>query len=131
MTFSVDFDKVIHAYSKGWHNGKIYDEELPGAFYALDRLMREDSAFVLTTRNPREVARWIERMSSYTIDCTTKVPRTWYGRRKPFWNKRGVLLVTNWKLAANIYIDDRGYHFENWNDTLLDLGIENYLKPKS
>lgn len=124
MTYSIDFDGVIHAYSQGWKDGTIYDEPLEKALYSIERLMEFGSVFILTTRNAKQVARWIERTSQYSIDCTTRTPRDWLGRPKPFWNKRGVLLVTNRKLAADIYIDDRGYHFENWDNTLSDLGFE-------
>lgn len=126
MTISVDFDGVIHRYSRGWQDGSIYDEEFRDALFGVEMLMREDATFVHTTRNPRQVARWIERKSWHHIDCTTRVPRKWYGKRIPFWNKRGLLLVTNFKLAANIYIDDRGYKFENWAETLTHLGVEDH-----
>lgn len=126
MTISVDFDGVIHQYSQGWKDGSIYDPPFEHALYALEVLMKHDAVFIHTTRNPRQVARWIERLSWHDIDCTTRVPRNWYGRRIPFWNKRGWLLVTNFKMAANLYIDDRAYKFENWRDTLEHLGIEDH-----
>lgn len=118
MTIAVDFDGVIHAYSKGWGDGSIYDDEVEGAFLNLSLMMIREPVFVFTARRPGQVSRWIEQTSNHTIECTTFHPRTWYGKRKPFWNDRGLLLVTNWKLPARLYIDDRAYHFENWRDTM-------------
>ena len=117
MTIAVDFDGVIHAYSKGWGDGSIYDEPVPRAFYALHLLMH-------TTRNPKQVSRWIESRSGYGIECTTRTPRTWLGRVKPFWNERGILLVTNHKLAATSYIDDRARRFTSWEDMFEQLGMK-------
>ena len=124
MTLAVDFDGVIHSYDRGWHDGSIYGEPLPLALSSIEQLMKHDSVFILTTRNPRQVARWIERVSQYQIDCTTRLPRTWSGRRKPFWNKRGVLLVTNLKLAAHAYLDDRAVRFHNWGEALGHMGVD-------
>lgn len=120
MTIAVDFDGVIHAYSKGWGDGSIYDEEVKDAFWGLSILMSKAPVFVFTSRKPRDVARWIEQVSSYTVECTTIFPRTWCGKRKPFWNTRDLLLVTNWKLPATVYIDDRAYLFKDWYTTVQD-----------
>jgi hypothetical protein len=118
VTIAVDFDGVIHAYSKGWSDGTVYDKEIKDAFWGLNVLMSTEPVFVFTCRNPRQAATWIEQKSGYTVECTTRSPRTWYGARKPFWNTRGVLLVTNWKLSARVYIDDRAYRFEDWYKTV-------------
>lgn len=122
MTIAIDFDGVIHTYSKGWHDGTIYDKPMPDALTALEELMQRDAVFIHTTRNPRQVARWIERESWHDIDCTTHLPRTWYGRRKPFWNTRGLLLVTDRKLPATVYVDDRAHRFDTWAKTMVALG---------
>lgn len=124
QTIAVDFDGVLHSYDKGWADGTIYGDWLPGAVTALSQLMQQHAVFIHTTRNPRQVARWIERQSGYGIECTTRLPRAWWGRRKAFWNEQGVLLVTDRKLAAAAYIDDRAVRFVNWPDALSAVGIE-------
>jgi hypothetical protein len=117
-TVAVDFDGVIHTYDKGWQDGTIYGEFMPGAVVGLTRLMQQYAVFIHTARKPRQVARWIERSSGYGLECTTRVPRG------GFWSRRGYLLVTNRKLPAVAYIDDRAVRFESWDRTLdfLSLG---------
>ncbi len=114
-TVAVDFDGVLHSYDKGWQDGSIYGEFLPGAVVGLTWLMQRHAVFVHTTRKPRPVARWIEQHSGYGIECTTRVPRS------GFWNHTGYLLVTDRKLPAIAYIDDRGIRFTDWPQALADL----------
>jgi hypothetical protein len=73
-TIAVDFDGVIHAYSKGWQDGTIYDPPLPGALDGLRTLMRDNAVFIHTTRPAAQVARWIEQQTGYGIECTTRIP---------------------------------------------------------
>ncbi|MCI3240263.1 hypothetical protein [Streptomyces spinosisporus] len=111
MTIAVDFDGVIHAYSRGWGDGTIYDPPMPGALDGLRQLMEADSVFVHTTRDPIQVADWL---SMRGFICRTE-------HDGPFWNVRGQLLVTNRKLAANHYLDDRAVRFVDWDQALTDL----------
>ncbi len=123
-TIAVDFDGVLHSYERGWADGTIYGDWKPGAVAALAQLMQHHAVFIHTTRPARQVARWIERMSGHGFECTTRVPRTSWFRPSGFWNERGTLLVTNRKLAAIAYIDDRSVRFEAWPQALRDVGIE-------
>lgn len=111
MTIAVDFDGVIHAYSRGWGDGSIYDEPLPGALEGLRALMEQDSVFIFTTRDVSQVSSWLLQRG-FSIRS---------GYDGPFWNERGVLLVTNRKLAATAYLDDRAVRFVNWEQALADL----------
>lgn len=113
-TVAVDFDGVIHAYSKGWQDGTIYDEPVNGAFSALHLLMQDFAVFVHTTRDPRPVADWITARSN--IPCAVQV-----NPAMEFWNVQGELLVTSRKLPAIAYIDDRAIRFESWHQALADL----------
>lgn len=118
-TVAVDFDGVIHTYERGWGDGTIYGDFMPGAVVGLSRLMSNYAVFVHTTRNASQVARWIEDRSGHGIECTTQIhPLPW---KRKFWNQRGYLLVTNRKLPAIAYIDDRAIRFENWDQALADL----------
>lgn len=114
-TVAVDFDGVIHDYKLGWQDGSVYGEFVPGAVVALTWLMQHYAVFIHTTRKPRQAARWIEDHSGHGIECVTRVPR------KGFWNERGYLLVTNRKLPAIAYIDDRAIRFTSWDQALADL----------
>ncbi|MDI2124919.1 hypothetical protein [Yinghuangia seranimata] len=112
-TLAVDFDGVIHAYSRGWHDGTIYDPPLPGALDALHLLLADDAVFVFTTRAVDQVAEWLnERGVPAKADTT---------RARKFWNTRGTVLVTNRKLAAHAYLDDRAIRFRDWQQALAEL----------
>jgi hypothetical protein len=41
LKIAIDFDGVIHGYSKGWNGGAIYDPPVPGVKEALDALKAE------------------------------------------------------------------------------------------
>jgi len=115
-TVAVDFDGVIHAYSRGWQDGSIYDEPLPGALDALRLLMKRHAVFIHTTRVPAPVARWIgERAGIKT--CWHEDENT----LPEFWDEQGLLLVTRRKLPAAVYIDDRGLRFTDWDEAFADL----------
>jgi len=114
-TIAVDFDGVIHTYERGWHDGSIYGEFMPGAVSGLSQLMSKYAVFILSTRKPRQIAHWIEDKTGHSIECTTWVPRS------GFWNTQGVLLVTRRKLPAFAYLDDRGLRHVSWGQSLLSL----------
>jgi len=115
-TIAVDFDGVIHAYTKGWQDGSIYDEPMPGTFDALRQLMTRHAVFVHTSRNPEQVATWL---IGHGMPCRV-------GYDGEFWNDQSSLLVTDRKLPALAYIDDRGVRFIDWDQALgalADLGL--------
>ena len=132
MTIAVDFDGVIHAYSRGWADGSIYDPPMPGALTGLHTLMGGDSVFIFTAREPEQVMPWLEQWGfNVTIDeqcpdCppvgVTAICTTCKGSRLlTFWNQRGQLLVTKRKLPATAYLDDRAVRFTDWDQALTDL----------
>lgn len=103
-TVAVDFDGVIHQYSKGWADGSIYDPPVEGSIEALITLMERHAVFIHTTRDAGQVADWLMGFG-FAVE-------TEHGG--VFWNTRGVLLVTNRKLPAMVYVDDRAVRFTDW-----------------
>lgn len=116
MTIAVDFDGVIHAYRRGWADGSIYDQPMPGALDGLRTLMEHDAVFVFTSRNTEQVADWLFERGDFNV--------TWEPPGESiceFWNDRHRILVTNRKLPATAYLDDRAVRFTNWDQALADL----------
>lgn len=143
-TVAIDFDGVIHAYSKGWQDGTIYDDPMPGAFDALAELQARYAVFVHTSRDAGQVAEWLVRRTDGRIRCVTEHPGeevTWSlqdlsafnkppavsgvsvqrGLFRKFWDDQTKIFVTNRKLPAVAYIDDRGIRFIDWKQALADL----------
>ena len=95
-TIAIDFDGVIHKYSKGWQDGSIYDEPVEGTLEAIKKLQELGFLIIVftTRKNTEVVSGWI-------------------------YKKMGLLLsVTNEKPMAVAYIDDRGIRFEDWDTTI-------------
>lgn len=91
----VDFDGVIHRYSKGYQDGSIYDEPVEGAKEAMEKLKEVGyEVIIFTTRAPIEIIDWVQK-HQIPYDDITKI-----------------------KIPAMAYIDDRGIRFTNWKDIL-------------
>src|SRR5690349_11016110 len=110
-TIAVDFDGVIHAYSKGWADGSCYDQPVPGALEALLKLAKNYAVFIFSTREPAQILEWMVHQGFTPHDQVRLVPEG-----EKFWNEKGVIGITNRKLAAIAYIDDRAVRFTNWTD---------------
>ena len=114
-TVALDFDGVIHAYSRGWADGTIYDPPVAGAFHAIRRLFDSDfSVFVLSARDPHQIKRWVDQQAEDLI--ATVVPHD-----MPFWTYKRALGVTNRKLPADVYLDDRALFFDTWANAMANI----------
>jgi ribonucleotide monophosphatase NagD (HAD superfamily) len=105
---AIDFDGVIHNFDKGWHDGTCYGEPLPGALEAIARLANKYNIIIFTAKakpsrplvngktGTELVSEWLEKHSvlQFVDEITAEKPR------------------------SQVYIDDKGYHFQNWEDTL-------------
>jgi hypothetical protein len=117
-TVALDFDGVLHDYLEGWKDGTIYGEIDPEAVEAVRALQWSGVAvYVLTSREPRSVALWLAGKGlAPCLETETYRPE--------FWDSTDLILVTNRKLPAEQYVDDRAWPFRQGNpdrwDELLD-----------
>lgn len=95
---ALDFDGVLHTYDKGWQDGSIYGDPLPGAVEAVQALAKEYKLIIFTCRTPIDaVHEWVKLHFGLEIE------------------------VTNGKPHADMYIDDRGWYFQDWETTLHEV----------
>jgi adenylylsulfate kinase len=107
-TISIDFDGVIHKYSKGFQGvDNAYDPPMEGAIESIEKLYNEGYILKILSSRPKEVIYpWLEK----------------YGLSKY------IKEVSNYKFPATVYIDDRGFLFKNWEQCLTELQSHPKLK---
>jgi hypothetical protein len=88
---AVDFDGPIHAYTRGWQEGAIYDQPTDGALESVAQLAENYRVIVFTARDDLLAVKvWLRDhgFDPYVED------------------------VTNRKPQAQVYIDDRAVYFD-------------------
>jgi hypothetical protein len=120
LAICVDFDGPIHAYRRGWHDGTIYDEVVPGVAAALFALQRLGFWIIIHT----------SRVSP--LPGTESEPAGHVGRRvelvEDWLRRQGVPFDEVWsghgKPCAVAYVDDRAVPFipqQGWPGALANL----------
>lgn len=101
----IDFDGVIHTMPgykpevyDGWKNGAIEGELAPGTKEAIEKLQKTYNVIVFTAREDvMKVRDWIFNCGIHNVK------------------------VTNRKVPAVAYIDDKAIRFESWDQTMDDI----------
>jgi hypothetical protein len=108
---AIDFDGVIHNDNLGYHDGTIYGEIIDGAKDAIIDISKNYKIIIFTAKAKSDrpivneksgkqlVEEWLQKhdLLKYITEVTAEKPR------------------------AFLYIDDKGYRFQNWNNTLFFL----------
>ena len=121
-----DFDGVIHKYSKGWQDGSIYDEVNVDVLDIIATLQLHNiSCVIMSTRDPQQIKDWWDKQW-FSEGIQVKV----LDFNTVFYNDCTCLGITNRKIAAQLYIDDRayGYSKQNIDELLFDLTEQGEIK---
>lgn len=105
---ALDFDKVIHKSSKGFHDGTIYDDPVEGTREALKLLSEKYTLVIFTCKAAPDRP---------LINGKTGVELIWEWLEKHKLDKY-ISKVTNEKVRALFYIDDKGITFITWKKIL-------------
>ena len=108
QNLAIDFDGVIHNADKGWGDGTCYGEPLPGAIDAIKRLSENYNIVIFTAK---------AKSDRPLVNGKTGAKLVYEWLQK-YHIEQYVFSITSDKPRAELYIDDNGYRFENWNDTL-------------
>jgi len=109
---AIDFDNVIHNNGKGFYDGTCYGKPIDGAIESIKKISKKFRIVIYSFKGHPDrplingktgielVWDWLEKyeIDSYIEDIV--------------WGKPNAL----------VYIDDKGYRFENWDDTLNFIG---------
>lgn len=108
---AIDFDGVVHNDYLGYNDGTIYGEPIEGSIQSIKRLSKNYILKIYSCKsNPNRPL----------VDEKTGTELIWEWLEK-YGIKEYIEDVVWGKPNAVIYIDDKGYRFENWNDTLEQL----------
>lgn len=129
FVLAVDLDGVIHKYSKGWHDGTIYDIPMEGTKDCLKKLKLMEVKIII--HSARACSKWVK------IDGQLKFQHGQVEAIGLWLRKYEIPFDEVWtgvgKPIADIYLDDRGMRFSNWGTdfTTLQLFIESWQKKRN
>ncbi len=112
-TIAIDFDRVIHAYSKKWHDGTIYDDPISKTRESLIVLSQKFRIVIYSVRNydciikGQKQKNQVEEMKQWLAKHSIPYDEIHTDPSKPI---------------CKLFIDDHGYRFEgDWTKTLEDI----------
>lgn len=117
INIGIDFDKVIHKCSKGYHDGTIYDEPVEGAYKALEKISENYTIIVFTCK---------AKPDRGLVNGKTGTELVWDWLEEHNMAKF-VSKVTSEKPRAVAYIDDKSFRFSSWEDCLVDLSTNKII----
>lgn len=118
-TIAIDFDGVIHDYLDGWRDGEIYGLLTSGAVEAIEVLLKRNYAvFIHSSKHSQQILECLKRQETWTFPTEIIAP----DRR--FWDIPDIVGITDRKVPAFIYVDDRAYKFDTTTQSPIFCWLE-------
>lgn len=114
-TIVFDFDGVIHIGYKGWKDGSIYGGIDTNLIDYIKSLMKDYYIVISSNRPAKQI---VEHMNKLNLGVEFEVFNKDLDKNM-YWNKKGIVGVTNEKAVGILYVDDRGYRYNNLEDLKL------------
>ena len=113
INVGIDFDGVIHLNSKGYYDGTIYDDPVPGAATSLVKLASKYTVIVYSAK---------ARADRGLVNGKTGIELIWEWLQKHKMAQY-VSKVTAEKPRARFYVDDKAIRFTDWESTFKTIDV--------
>ena len=117
VQIGIDFDGVIHANSKGYYDGTIYDAPIPGSYEGLKTLSEKYTLILFTTK---------AKLDRGLINGRPTIELIWEWLDK-YDLSQFISKVTSEKPRAVVYIDDKAIKFDTWTKCIDELSNKGIL----
>lgn len=111
-TIVFDFDGVIHSGYRGYGDGSIYGEIDLALLDYIKELMKNYYIVISSNRPAEQIVKYMNDLN-YGIEF--KVFNKDMDENM-YWNDSNAIGVTNQKAVGYLYVDDRGFRYENLED---------------
>jgi len=113
----IDFDGVIHNDNLGFHDGTVYGEPIEGSLESI-KLLSEFFNIIIFTAKAKKDRPLIDGKSG------AELVEEWLLKHNVL---KYVSEITAEKPRAILYVDDKGFRFENWQDTMKFIKLNNEI----
>lgn len=115
-TIVFDFDGVIHQNYTGYKDGSIYGTINYELLNYIKELLKN---YYIVISSNRPASQIVEYMNNLDIDLKFELFNK--DNEHLYWEKDDTIGITNQKAIGILYIDDRGFRYDNSKDTKYNI----------